>query len=64
MSNAIRAGSMALKQLRDRLVRFVGGTTGRWRVLAVRPVQGDILPLAERIICLYAGTAIPHLSAG
>ena len=40
---------MALKQLGDRLVRFVGGNTGRWRVLAVSPVLGDVLPQAERI---------------
>ena len=40
---------MALKQLGDRLVRFVGGKTGRWRVLGVRPVRGDILPQVERI---------------
>src|SRR5215469_4844695 len=40
---------MALKQLGDRLVRFVGGNIGHWRVLAIRPVQGDILPQAERI---------------
>ena len=37
------------QQLGDRLVRFVGGNAGRWRVLAVRPVQGDVLPQAERI---------------
>ena len=40
---------MALKQLGDRFVRFVGGNIGRWRVLAIRPVQGDILPQTERI---------------
>jgi chlorite dismutase len=44
---------MALKQLGDRLIRFVGGNFGRWRVLAIRPVQGDTLPQAERIaVCL------------
>src|SRR5262249_1438136 len=43
---------MALKQLGDRLIRFVGGKFGRWRVLAIRPVQGDTLPQVERIaIC-------------
>ena len=40
---------MAMKQLGDRLVRFVGGNTGRWRVLTIRSVQGDTLPQAERI---------------
>ena len=40
---------MALKQLGDRLVRFVGGKTGMWRVLAIRLVQGDGLPQAERV---------------
>jgi len=40
---------MALKQLGDRLVRFVGGNIGSWRVLAIRPAQGDILAQAERI---------------
>jgi hypothetical protein len=41
---------MALNQLGDRLVRFVGGNIGRWRVLAIRPVQGDILPQADRYV--------------
>jgi len=40
---------MALKQLGDRLVRFTGGDTGMWRVLAIRPVLGDTLPQAERV---------------
>ena len=40
---------MALKQLGDRLVRFTGGDTGKWRVLAIRPVLGDTLPQAERV---------------
>ena len=40
---------MGLKQLGDRLVRFAGGNTGIWRVLAIRPVQGDALPQAERV---------------
>src|SRR5215813_9691488 len=40
---------MGLQQLGDRLVRFVGGNTGMWRVLAVRLVQGDGLPQAERV---------------
>src|SRR5215472_1137133 len=40
---------MDLKQLGDRLIRFVGGNSGRWRVLAIRPVQGDTLPQVERI---------------
>ena len=40
---------MGLQQLGDRLVRFVGGKTGMWRVLAIRLVQGDGLPQAERV---------------
>jgi len=40
---------MELKQLGDRLVRFVGGKSGMWRVLTIRPVQGDVLPQPERI---------------
>src|SRR5215470_7183847 len=44
---------MGLQQLGDRLVRFVGGKTGIWRVLAIRLVQGDGLPQAERVaVCL------------
>jgi hypothetical protein len=39
---------MGLQQLGDRLVRFVGGKTGMWRVLAIRLVQGDGLPQAGR----------------
>ena len=45
---------MGLKQLGDRLVRFVGGKGGMWRVLSIRPVQGDVLPKAERI-AVYRG---------
>jgi hypothetical protein len=40
---------MGLKQLGDRLVRFVGGNTGIWRVLSIHSVQGDGLPQAERV---------------
>src|SRR5215469_854071 len=40
---------MGLQQLGDRLVRFVGGDTGMWRVLSIRSVQGDGLPQAERV---------------
>jgi hypothetical protein len=40
---------MAIEQLGDRLVRFVGGNTGRWRVVTIRSVQGETLPQAERI---------------
>src|SRR5215472_7342479 len=43
------------QQLGDRLVRFVGGNAGTWRVLAVRPVQGDTLPQAERIAVCRGG---------
>jgi chlorite dismutase len=40
---------MAFTQLGDRLVRFTGGDTGMWRVLAIRPVLGDTLPQTERV---------------
>src|SRR5215831_20752671 len=40
---------MGLNQLGERLIRFVGGNSGSWRVLAIRPVQGDTLPQVERI---------------
>src|SRR5262250_3443627 len=40
---------MGLNQVGDRLIRFAGGSSGVWRVLAIRSVQGDILPQAERI---------------
>src|SRR5215470_17568658 len=40
---------MGLNQLGDRLVRFAGESTGIWRVLTIRPVQGDTLPQAERV---------------
>ena len=40
---------MGLQQLGDRLVRFAGGKTGVWRVLAIRLVQGHGLPQAERV---------------
>ena len=44
---------MGLKQLGDRLVRFVGAKTGMWRVVAIRPVQGDGVPEAESVaVCL------------
>jgi len=40
---------MGLQKLGDRLVRFVGGKTGLWRVLSIRLVQGDGLPQVERV---------------
>jgi hypothetical protein len=40
---------MGLEQLGDRLIRFAGGQSGVWRVLAIRPVLGDTLPEAERV---------------
>src|SRR5215467_6765846 len=40
---------MGLNQLGDRLIRFVGGNSGSWRVLAIRPVQGDTLSQVARI---------------
>jgi len=50
---------MGLKQLGDRLVQFVGGETGVWRVLAIRPVQGDVLPQVERIAVCRGGESSP-----
>src|SRR5260221_511934 len=46
---------MELEQLGDRLVRFVGGGAGAWRVLAIRSVLGDVLPQVERV-SLYRGS--------
>src|SRR5215467_619593 len=45
---------MGLEQLSDRLIRFAGGSTGLWRVLAIRPVQGEGLPQVERV-AVYRG---------
>jgi hypothetical protein len=45
---------MELKQLGDRLVRFVGGSTGVWRVVAIHSVLGDVLPQVERV-AIYRG---------
>src|SRR5215475_12809793 len=50
---------MALKQLGDRLVRFSGGDTGMWRVLAIWPVLGDGLPQAERVAVCRADEPSP-----
>jgi chlorite dismutase len=47
---------MGLEQLSDRLIRFAGGSTGLWRVLAIRPVQGEGLPQVERV-AVYRGNA-------
>ena len=46
---------MGLEQLSDRLIRFAGGHTGVWRVLAIHSVQGDALPQVERV-AVYRGT--------
>jgi len=45
---------MGLEQLSDRLIRFAGGPTGLWRVLAIRPVQGEGLAQVERV-AVYRG---------
>ena len=45
---------MGVEQLNDRLIRFAGGHTGVWRVLAIHPVQGDALPQVERV-AVYRG---------
>ena len=47
-------GYMGLEQLSDRLIRFAGGHTGVWRVLAIHSVQGDALPQVERV-AVYRG---------
>ena len=51
---------MGLQRLGDRLVRFVGGKTGMWRVLAIRLVQGDGLPQAERVAVFRGDEPSPH----
>ena len=45
---------MGLEQLSDRLIRFAGGSTGLWRVLAIRTVQGEGLPQVARV-AVYRG---------
>ena len=46
---------MGLEQLGDRLIRFAGGQSGVWRVLAVRSVRGEALPQVERV-AVYRGS--------
>jgi len=45
---------MDLEQLGDRLIRFAGGSSGVWRVLALRSVRGEALPHVERV-AIYRG---------
>ena len=48
---------MGLEQLSDRLIRFAGGRTGSWRVLAIDSVRGDGLPQVERV-AVYRGNEL------
>ena len=50
---------MGLKQLGDRLVRFVGGKSGLWRVMSIHPVQGDGLPQTERMAVCHGDGPSP-----
>src|SRR5262249_22823001 len=50
---------MALKQLGDRLVRFVGGKSGMWRVLTIRSGQGDVFLQGERIAVCRGDETLP-----
>jgi chlorite dismutase len=50
---------MELKQLGDRLVRFVGGNNGVWRVVTIHSVLGDVLPQVERVAIVRGGEPLP-----
>jgi chlorite dismutase len=49
---------MGLEQLGDRLIRFAGGSSGVWRVLAIRSVRGEALRHVERV-AVYRGRNLP-----
>ena len=51
---------MELKQFGDRLVRFAGGSTGVWRVTAIRPVLGDVLPQVARVAVYRGDEPLPR----
>ena len=53
---------MGLEQLGDRLIRFAGGSSGVWRVLAVRSVRGEALPHVERV-AVYRGKELLPLES-
>jgi len=62
INNAIDRGSWAptdMELLGDRLIRFVGGSAGVWRVLAIRSVLGDFLPQVERVALCRGNEALP-----
>ena len=48
-----------MELLGDRLIRFVGGSAGVWRVLAIRSVLGDFLPQVERVALCRGNEALP-----
>jgi len=50
---------MGLEQLGDRLIRFTGGASGVWRVLAIRSVRGETLPHVERVAVYRVSETAP-----
>ena len=48
-----------MEKLGDRLIRFVGGSTGVWRVISIRSVLGDGLPQVERIAVYRGNECLP-----
>src|SRR6516165_10141571 len=61
----MRRGSAAANEvprielLGDRVIRFVGGSAGVWRVLAIHSVLGDVLPQVERVALCRGNEALP-----
>ena len=53
---------MGMENLGDRLIRFVGAKAGVWRVLAIRPIQGDGLPPVERLAVCRGDEPLPLAS--
>jgi len=43
-----------MKNLGDRLIRFVGGSTGVWQVMRIHPVLGEVLPQVRKV-AVYRG---------
>ena len=48
-----------MEQLGDRLIRFVGGNAGVWRVMGIHSVLGDVLPQVERITICRGNEGLP-----
>jgi chlorite dismutase len=48
-----------MEQLGNRLIRFVGGSTGLWRVKGVHSVLGDVLPQVDRIAVCRGHEGLP-----